>query len=364
MRGDTLVATGEASTPWVREASLLSRTLPGVRATRPVGHPERGAARRQPAAGSGDGAVCPRHARSGAGPGRGARRDGRRAAAARRRRAPGEACAFASSSPATPTPTAPSDRNLTLSRERAAAVVAALPRAGVAGARVRVARRRQRRAAVIGHHRGRQTAEPARRRPHPSARRQLPSHDSEEDLHARFVLGGQDQPGRPLRQQCVLRQVPHHGGRQDRQEGADGRRHRRDPDAVGHLRRRRLPEAADVLPARRRRLPAGGRRHPPRHARHRPAGAADRARAGGGDAVHPVPQQGRPARPMGDRSRPGRRARPRGRLGGHRDQRQARRRRRRGVHPARPRACCRKARPNPPWPRLRCQICSPPWTSS
>ena len=86
----------------------------------------------------------------------------------------------------------------------------------------------------------------------------------------------------------------------------DGRRHRRDPDVVGHLRRRRLPEAADVLPARRLRLPAGRRWHATRHAGHRPAGAADRARAGGRDAVHPVPQQGRPARPVGDRSRPGR----------------------------------------------------------
>jgi OOP family OmpA-OmpF porin len=31
MRADTVVATGEASTAWVREASLLARTLPGVR---------------------------------------------------------------------------------------------------------------------------------------------------------------------------------------------------------------------------------------------------------------------------------------------------------------------------------------------
>jgi OOP family OmpA-OmpF porin len=31
LRGDTLVATGEASTAWVREASLLARTLPGIR---------------------------------------------------------------------------------------------------------------------------------------------------------------------------------------------------------------------------------------------------------------------------------------------------------------------------------------------
>ena len=112
------------------------------------------------------------------------------------------------------------DRNLTLSRERAAAVVAALPRAGVAVARLRVARRRQRRADRHRHHRGRQTTQSPRRRPYSSARRQLIRHDSEEDLHARLVLGGQDQPGRPLRQQRVLRQVPHDGGRQDRQEGA------------------------------------------------------------------------------------------------------------------------------------------------
>jgi OOP family OmpA-OmpF porin len=31
LRGDAVVATGEASTAWVREASLLARTLPGVR---------------------------------------------------------------------------------------------------------------------------------------------------------------------------------------------------------------------------------------------------------------------------------------------------------------------------------------------
>jgi OOP family OmpA-OmpF porin len=31
MRADTVVATGEASTAWVREASLLARTLPGIR---------------------------------------------------------------------------------------------------------------------------------------------------------------------------------------------------------------------------------------------------------------------------------------------------------------------------------------------
>ena len=31
LRGDTVVATGEASTAWVREASLLARTLPGIR---------------------------------------------------------------------------------------------------------------------------------------------------------------------------------------------------------------------------------------------------------------------------------------------------------------------------------------------
>ncbi len=106
MRDDTLVASGEASTSWVREASLLSRTLPGVRQLDLVGHPERGAARRQPAAGSRDGAVCPRHARPGVGPGR--RRLARwspncvSSTSPRVRRA----CAFASSSPATPMPTA------------------------------------------------------------------------------------------------------------------------------------------------------------------------------------------------------------------------------------------------------------------
>jgi OOP family OmpA-OmpF porin len=37
LRGDTLAATGEASTVWVREASLLARTLPGIRQFDPSG---------------------------------------------------------------------------------------------------------------------------------------------------------------------------------------------------------------------------------------------------------------------------------------------------------------------------------------
>jgi OOP family OmpA-OmpF porin len=37
LRGDTLVATGEASTVWIREASLLARTLPGIRQFDPSG---------------------------------------------------------------------------------------------------------------------------------------------------------------------------------------------------------------------------------------------------------------------------------------------------------------------------------------
>ena len=129
MREDTLVATGEAPTSWVREASLLCADTSRRPPTRPLGHPERGAARGQPAAGSRDGAVCPRDARSGAGPGRGARRDGRRTACSSTPPRARRACAFASSSPGHTDADGPADRNLTLSRERAAAVVAAMPRA-------------------------------------------------------------------------------------------------------------------------------------------------------------------------------------------------------------------------------------------
>ena len=83
-----------------------ARTLPGVRQLDPLGHPERGAARGQPAARSGDGAVCPRHARPRAGPGRRARQRWSPNCGSSTRPRARRACAFASSSPGTPMPTA------------------------------------------------------------------------------------------------------------------------------------------------------------------------------------------------------------------------------------------------------------------
>ena len=127
MRADTVVATGEASTAWVREASLLARTLPGVRELDLAGIQNaelRGSSRRLEAAmvqfvrGTSE-LVSGQDQAIGD--------DDRRAAAARRGGAPGEGPPKIVVTGHTDADGA-FDRNLTLSAERAAAVVAALPR--------------------------------------------------------------------------------------------------------------------------------------------------------------------------------------------------------------------------------------------
>ncbi len=49
-------------------------------------------------------------------------------------------------------------------------------------------------------------------------------HAAKEDLHARRLLGGQDQPGQALCPERLLRNLSHHGRRQDRQEDRRPRR--------------------------------------------------------------------------------------------------------------------------------------------
>ena len=128
MRDDTLVATGEAPTSWVREASLLWRTIPGVRQFDLSGIQNaelRGASRRLEAAmvqfvrGTPDlvpgqdealGAMVAEL--------RGLDAAARQAGVRLRVVVTGHTDADG-----------PAERNLTLSRERAAAVVAAMPRA-------------------------------------------------------------------------------------------------------------------------------------------------------------------------------------------------------------------------------------------
>ena len=76
----------------------------------------------------------------------------------------------------------------------------------------------------------RQAAEPARHGARLAAdrpsRRGAPDDDSEEDLHAGILRGGEDQPGLTIREQHLLREVPHHRRREDRQEDADAERER------------------------------------------------------------------------------------------------------------------------------------------
>ena len=162
MRGDTLVAAGEAPLSWIRDAELLARTVPGVRQFESGGPPERRAQGDQPAPRSGEGAVRPRDRRSGAGPGDGTGHDdpgaapaGRQGARGRRALSRGGHGTHRRRRPARAEPGAQPGAG-GLGHRRAASGRAD-------GPRVRRAGHGRHRAGLRRHHRGGQTAQPPRR---------------------------------------------------------------------------------------------------------------------------------------------------------------------------------------------------------